>query len=105
MNFGQACSALKRSWRAYKLAGRDGAGTRADLAWRINRLQSSMGLKSNFPELEGMEESEEDQELTDELQKEEHEENGVRWNTNFGTSQEESELRMVERGQRVVEGN
>jgi len=38
-------------WKSYKIAGRTGE-PRSDLAWKINRV--AMGLKSEFPELEGM---------------------------------------------------
>jgi hypothetical protein len=44
MNWGQACSALKKSWLAYKLAGRNG-GYRADIGWRIQKIQRSMGIQ------------------------------------------------------------
>lgn len=49
MNFGQAISAVKRSFQAYRIAGARGE-PRGDIAYRINRLQSAMGLeKSQFP--------------------------------------------------------
>jgi hypothetical protein len=89
MCWGPACNSLKKLWKSYKIAGRNGE-PRGDIAWRINRIKSAMGLeKSNFPELEGMDD--EDQELTDEeiqLKREEKEENGG----DFGTSEEESEF-------------
>jgi hypothetical protein len=103
MNFGQAISAVKRSFQAYRIAGSRGE-PRGDIAYRINRLQSAMGLeKSQFPELDGMddseEESERDQELTyEEIQakkEEEAEESGGsgEWGSNLdGTNEEVSEL-------------
>lgn len=90
MNWGQACSALKKLWKSYKIAGRNGE-PRRDIAWKINRLQSAMGIKkSEFPELEGMDD--EDQELTDEeiqLKREEKEDSGGEWepDLNSGTSE------------------
>jgi len=94
MCFGPACSALRKSWRQYKIAGRNGE-PRGDLAYRIVRIQRALGIpQSDFPELQGMEMD--DEELTDEevqLQIEEKQENGSRdWNLNFGTSEERSEL-------------
>jgi len=53
MRWGPAVSALKKLWKSYKIAGRTGE-PRSDLAWKINRVQVAMGLKSEFPELEGM---------------------------------------------------
>jgi hypothetical protein len=95
MCWGPACSALKKSWREYKIAGRNGE-PRGDIAWRINRIQSAMGIeKSQFPELEGMNDEESEEELTDEeiqLRREEKEESSGEWNLNFGTSEKRSEL-------------
>ena len=51
MRWGPAVNALKKLWKSYKIAGRTGE-PRSDLAWKINRV--AMGLKSEFPELEGM---------------------------------------------------
>ena len=52
MRWGPAVSALKKLWKSYKIAGRTGE-PRSDLARKINRV--AMGLeKSEFPELEGM---------------------------------------------------
>ena len=42
MCWGPACSALRKSWYAYKMAGRQG-GYRGDIAFRINRIQASYG--------------------------------------------------------------
>ena len=85
MSWGPAVSALKKLWKSYKIAGRTGE-PRGDIAWKINRLQSGMGIeKSTFPELEGMETDDEesqmssDEELTREeevqLRNEENQEN------------------------------
>ncbi|MGA9153877.1 MAG: hypothetical protein WBZ36_25130 [Candidatus Nitrosopolaris sp.] len=85
LNWGQACSSLKKLWKSYKIAGRNGE-PRGDLAWKIRNIQSAMGIeRSNFPELEGMDD--EDQEL----KMEEEEESGGEWELNSGTS-EKSEL-------------
>ncbi|MGA9153073.1 MAG: hypothetical protein WBZ36_21055 [Candidatus Nitrosopolaris sp.] len=52
MCWGPACSALRKSWYAYKMAGRQG-GYRADIAFRINRIQAAMGIpKIEFHELD-----------------------------------------------------
>ena len=65
MNWGKAVSALRKSWTAYRIAGRNGE-PRADLAYRIRFIQSSLGIeKSTFPELEGMDD-EESNEISDE---------------------------------------
>lgn len=74
-------------WKRYKIAGRTGE-PRSDLAWKINQIQKAMGIeKSEFPELEGMEST--DEEI--ELRREEREESGGDWNLNFGTTEEGSE--------------
>lgn len=44
MTFGQACSALKRSWYAYKMSRKEVGGYNNDLAWRINRIQHYLGI-------------------------------------------------------------
>jgi hypothetical protein len=74
MNWGQCCSALKRSWKAYKIAGRNGE-PRGDIAWRILNIQTQMGIeKSDFPELEGVDtDDEETSEEETELRREERE--------------------------------
>jgi hypothetical protein len=86
MNYGRAVSALRKSWTAYRIAGRNGE-PRADLALRIVRIQSALGIeKSVFPELQGMEMH--DEELSEEeieLRKEEKQENGGDWSFNFAT--------------------
>lgn len=52
MCWGPACSALRKSWYAYKMAGRQG-GYRSDIAFRINRIQAAMGIpKIEFHELD-----------------------------------------------------
>jgi hypothetical protein len=57
MTFGAGINSLKKLWFSYKMAGKSGTGYRADIAYRINELKSSLGLpRSRFPELEGMEE-------------------------------------------------
>lgn len=54
MNWGQAISAMKRTWTAYRIAGQNGE-PREDLAIRIRKIQGAMGIqKSSFPELEEM---------------------------------------------------
>ena len=63
MCWGPACNSLKKLWKSYKIAGRNGE-PRRDIAWKINAIQKAMGIqKSEFPELEGMEM---DEELTEE---------------------------------------
>jgi hypothetical protein len=85
---GGCISALKRSWKAYYIAGRNGE-PRGDLAWRINSLQSSLGIeKSTFPELEGM--MMDDEENNEELQLK-REEQQEEWNLNLGTNEEMDE--------------
>ena len=42
MCWGPACSALRKSSYAYKMAGRQG-GYRTDIVFRINRIQASYG--------------------------------------------------------------
>jgi hypothetical protein len=61
MCWGPACNSLRKLWKSYKIAGQNGE-PRGDIAWRINKIQSAMGIeKSEFPELEGI-----GRELTDE---------------------------------------
>jgi hypothetical protein len=93
LNWGQACSSLKRLWKSYSIAGRNNE-PRSDIAWKINRLESAMGLeKAQFPELEGMGYDEESgEELTDEelsAQREEQEENGGEWDLNINSDTSE----------------
>lgn len=77
MCWGPACNSLKKLWKSYKIAGRNGE-PRRDIAWKINAIQKAMGIeKSEFPELEGMETS--DEEMADEeiqLKREEREDAG-----------------------------
>ena len=76
MCWGPACNSLKKLWKSYKIAGRNGE-PRRDTAWKINAIQKAMGIqKSEFPELDGMEM---DEELTEEeiqLKREEREDAG-----------------------------
>ena len=87
MCWGPACNSLKKLWKSYKIAGRNGE-PRGDFAWKIRNIQSAMGIeKSEFPELEGMDD--EDQELTDEeIQLKREEKEGGEWDLNSGTSEE-----------------
>jgi hypothetical protein len=72
---GGCISALKKLWKSYKIAGRNGE-PRGDIAWNIRNLQGSLGIeRSHFPELEGMDDYEENI-----LKSEEDEEN-------FGTNE------------------
>ena len=62
MCWGPACNSLKKLWKAYKIAGGNGE-PRGHFAWKIRNIESAMGIKkSDFPELEGIN----DEELTDE---------------------------------------
>jgi hypothetical protein len=71
---GGCISALKKLWKSYKIAGRNGE-PRGDIAWNIRNLQGFLGIeRSHFPELEGMDDDEENI-----LKSEEDEEN-------FGTN-------------------
>jgi hypothetical protein len=90
MCWGPACSALRKSWFAYKLAGKQGL-YRGDIAYRIRTIQDAMGIKkSEFPELEGLN----DEELTKEeiqLRKEEEgKEEKDEWNINRMLRREET---------------
>jgi hypothetical protein len=80
MCWGPACNSLKKLWKSYKIAGRNGE-PRGDIAMKIRNVQSSMGIQqSEFPELEGIgddqevemigEEKEEDWESEDEIPEE-----------------------------------
>jgi hypothetical protein len=62
MNWGKSVSALKKSWKAYKMAGQTGE-PRRPIAWRIVSIIKALGLDPvpQFPELEGMD-VEDDQE-------------------------------------------
>jgi hypothetical protein len=69
---GGCMSALRKLWKGYK-AGQ--SGERSYFAWKIRKIQSSLGLElSTFPETEGMDDDEELQ-LKQEEQQEE-------WNLN-----------------------
>lgn len=95
MRFGSACSALKKLWKSYKIAGRS-ESREAILHGKLIAYNLPLGIeRSQFPELEGMNDDE-DQELTDEeleLKKEEEEESSGVWepSLNFGTSEKRSE--------------
>jgi len=66
MTFGAAINSLKKLWFSYKMAGKSGTGYRADIAYKINEVKRALGLpRSRFPELEGMEEEEENQQEDD----------------------------------------
>ena len=61
LDIGEVMSALKRSWKAYKIAGRNGS-YRTDIAYRINNLEDGLGIeKAIFPELDEMDVYDEDQ--------------------------------------------
>lgn len=89
---GGCISALKRSWKAYRIAGRNGEpGLRSDLAYRIVSIQTALGIeRSDFPELEGMNIDEELEEL--QAKREEKEESGGggggEWNLNLNSGSE-----------------
>ena len=89
MNLGQSCSALKGSWKHYRILGREG-GYRKDIAHRIRRLQSAIGLEktqfNDYPDLEEESESNEESEEWWDLKSEENSE-GIQPQT-----QEEREL-------------
>jgi hypothetical protein len=102
MCYGAACSALTKSWKAFRIARQNDTGESRYYAWVINSLQAGLGLEpSQFEELAEMNDDNEDQGLTtDEIQspltrqlkrEEEHEENGGEWNINYGTSEEKTE--------------
>ena len=46
MRFGSACSALKKCWYAYKMVRKQGLDS-GDLVYRINCIQSVMGIKKS----------------------------------------------------------
>src|SRR5215469_7257433 len=106
MNWGQCCSALKKSWKAYKIAGRNGE-PRGDIAWRIRSIESALGIeKSEFPELEGMD----DEEMTDkeiQLKREEIEAEAENWwgleEYTEGWSEEDKQLKREEQQELIEE--
>src|SRR5215469_18944106 len=68
MCWGPACNSLKKLWKSYKIAGRNGE-PRRDIAWKINQIQNAMGIeKSEFPELEGMETGYEEMTVEEEIE-------------------------------------
>jgi hypothetical protein len=86
-HWGGACSALKKLWKSYRIAGRNyGVDSRRDICWKIWNIQTALGIeKTHFEELEGMIDGESDEGLSVEeveLQREEKEENGD-WNLHF----------------------
>jgi hypothetical protein len=90
---GGCISALRKSWRAYYIAGRNGE-PRNDVAHRIVSIQSALGIeRSQFPGLEGMdvefEEMDSGELNADELQalREERAESGGNHNLNSGTTE------------------
>lgn len=85
MNVGQSISALRKSWRAYKIAGRNGE-PRKDLAYRINHIEDSLGLeKFQFEELaeRGIYNEEPSAEEAQLRREEEQEESSGEWNLTF----------------------
>jgi hypothetical protein len=79
MKFGPACSAIRKLWKSYKIAGRMGE-SRSWQAWKITEIQRAMGLEESiFPELENIHEA-------NQLTEEEEENNG-----GFGTYAVEEE--------------
>jgi len=66
MNWGSACSALKKTWHAFKLGKKRGEYV-TDLAIRVNRLQDGMGIPpTEFEGLEHYEDGEGSDEESDE---------------------------------------
>lgn len=90
MKFGQACSALKKTWQLFNTQRRSDGIYRGDLAFRIIQIQRAMGIKeSHFPELD---KEWVDHELTleeKELKREEQEESG--WNIEDPEEEEEED--------------
>jgi hypothetical protein len=57
---GGCISSLKRSWRVFEIAGRNGE-PRGDLAWRINHVQDTLGIPlTEFEEYPGIYQSQEE---------------------------------------------
>ena len=67
-HWGGACSALKKLWKSYRIAGRNyGVDSRRDICWKIRNIQTALGIeKTHFEELEGMVDDEQSEETTDE---------------------------------------
>ena len=67
-HWGGACSALKKLWKSYRIAGRNyGVDSRRDICWKIRNIQTALGIeKTHFEKLEGMIDDEESEETTDE---------------------------------------
>jgi hypothetical protein len=94
MKWGAACSSLKKSWWSYKMSKKYGNGldSRRDLAYRIKKIQHSMGIAlTQFEELEGLNlaESEFESESEDGLN-DQSSSDGEQW------SKEEVQLRREE---------
>lgn len=79
---GGCMSALRKLWKGYK-AGQ--SGERSYFAWKIRKIQSSLGLElSTFPETEGMDEEQESEGMMDD---EEQQESDGEWNLNPSTEE------------------
>ena len=63
-HWGGACSALKKLWKSYRIAGRNyGVDSRRDICWKIRNIQTALGIeKTHFEKLEGMIDDEESEE-------------------------------------------
>jgi hypothetical protein len=87
-HWGGACSALKKLWKSYRIAGRNyGVDSRRDICWKIRNIQRAMGIpESQFEEFEGMDD--------EETEAQEVEEN---WGFNSGISEESSELTELDK--------
>jgi hypothetical protein len=89
IKWGAACSSLKKSWWSYKMSKKYGSGldSRRDLAYRINKIQYSMGIPlTQFEELEGLNLAESEFESEEQLSLD-----GEEW------TREEIELRKEEK--------
>jgi len=89
---GGCISGLKKLWKSYKIAGRNGE-PRSWQAYSIRKIQGALGLElSSFPETEGM--MMDDEENNEELQLK-REELQEEWNLNLGRdewSEEDKQL-------------
>lgn len=55
MCWGPACSALRKTWYKFKMAGKEGTDYRGDIAYRINKIQDGMGIPlTDFEEYPGI---------------------------------------------------
>jgi hypothetical protein len=92
IKWGAACSSLKKSWWSYKMSKKYGNGldSRRDLAYRINKIQHSMGIAlTQFEEIEGLNLAESEFESEDGLN-DQSSSDGEQW------SKEEVQLRREE---------